>query len=343
MSASALFPQANSQVYGFNNGYVTVTTLSTGKGYWVRYPSAAQFNICGTPAGVLTVPLVTGWNLVGVYNNAVPVSSITTTPAGIINSVFYEFNNGYVQANTLNAGKGFWVRATQAGTMNLPAEVLEKQIIPEAASIEKGWGRLLFTDAQGNTASLYTAKDGADLSSIDLPPVPPAGIFDVRYESQRGVTIMHANAGQNVILSGAQYPLTLTATDVDIVLKDKATNGKVINKILRNGESVTISNNAVNVLEVGLLAKPTVYELMQNYPNPFNPTTTIRFGLPEKANVTLTVYNQIGERIVTLLQSEKEAGYYSVDWNASNMTSGVYFYEIRTEKFSAVKKLILMK
>jgi hypothetical protein len=88
---------------------------------------------------------------------------------------------------------------------------------------------------------------------------------------------------------------------------------------------------------------PKTYSLGQNYPNPFNPSTTISYILPERANVTISIYNQLGQKVETLFSGTKEAGQHSVVWNASNMASGVYFYELRTEKYSSVKKLILMK
>jgi hypothetical protein len=88
---------------------------------------------------------------------------------------------------------------------------------------------------------------------------------------------------------------------------------------------------------------PTHYLLEQNYPNPFNPTTAIKFNLPEKTNVSLVIYDQLGEKVTTLINGALSAGYHQVEWDASNMTSGIYFYEIKTNNFSAVKKLILMK
>ncbi|MFA6110975.1 MAG: T9SS type A sorting domain-containing protein, partial [Candidatus Latescibacterota bacterium] len=88
---------------------------------------------------------------------------------------------------------------------------------------------------------------------------------------------------------------------------------------------------------------PTEFKLFGNYPNPFNPTTTIRYSVPEKAVVRLTIYNQLGQRIANLVNEEKEAGYHTVEWNAGNIASGLYFYELNTEKFRSVKKLLLMK
>ncbi|QQS34721.1 MAG: T9SS type A sorting domain-containing protein [Ignavibacteriales bacterium] len=89
---------------------------------------------------------------------------------------------------------------------------------------------------------------------------------------------------------------------------------------------------------------PDVYALEQNYPNPFNPSTVIRFSLPEDvSNVTVTIYNALGQRITELVNSKLEAGQYEFEWNASNLASGLYIYELRTEKFSSVKKMMLMK
>ena len=75
----------------------------------------------------------------------------------------------------------------------------------------------------------------------------------------------------------------------------------------------------------------TTYKLEQNFPNPFNPTTTIGFGIPEKGNVRLSVLNILGEEIKVLLNEEKEAGYHSIDFNASDLPSGVYFYKITSK------------
>jgi hypothetical protein len=88
---------------------------------------------------------------------------------------------------------------------------------------------------------------------------------------------------------------------------------------------------------------PVQFSLSQNYPNPFNPVTTINFSIPEEAKVTLSVYNQLGERIAILVNKTLEAGSHSATWNAVKFPSGIYFYEIRTANFSGVKKLLLLK
>jgi hypothetical protein len=85
------------------------------------------------------------------------------------------------------------------------------------------------------------------------------------------------------------------------------------------------------------------YLLEQNYPNPFNPLTTIGYGIKEKSNVQIIVLNSIGEEVATLVNEEKEPGYHTVEFNASTLPSGIYFYRLQTEGFAQTRKMILIK
>jgi hypothetical protein len=80
-----------------------------------------------------------------------------------------------------------------------------------------------------------------------------------------------------------------------------------------------------------------------NYPNPFNPSTTIKFALPVKTNLSLSVYNTLGEKVAEIFNGEIEAGYHEMMFNASGLSSGIYFYKIESENYSATKKLMLLK
>lgn len=90
-------------------------------------------------------------------------------------------------------------------------------------------------------------------------------------------------------------------------------------------------------------ANPNTAELFQNYPNPFNPSTTIIFNLPQTSHVKLMIYDVIGKQITKLVDEIKTGGSYSIDFNASNLSSGVYYYQIQTDDFVSTKKLILLK
>ncbi len=88
---------------------------------------------------------------------------------------------------------------------------------------------------------------------------------------------------------------------------------------------------------------PTVYELSQNYPNPFNPSTTIEFALPKNGDVKLVVYDVVGKEVATLFRGELNAGYHKVNFDASSLSTGIYFYSIKAGDFTNVKKLVLLK
>ena len=88
---------------------------------------------------------------------------------------------------------------------------------------------------------------------------------------------------------------------------------------------------------------PKDYGLSQNYPEPFNPSTTISYDLPTSSRVKLTIYDILGHNVATLVNEQKEAGSYSVQWNASNVASGVYFYRLEAGSFLQTKKLVLLK
>jgi hypothetical protein len=100
--------------------------------------------------------------------------------------------------------------------------------------------------------------------------------------------------------------------------------------------------NYSNAIEADVNA-PVQFGLNQNYPNPFNPSTTINFSIAKAGNVSLRVYNLLGQEVRTLLTGFKAAGSYTVNFNAEGLNSGLYLYKLETENFSQVKKMTLLK
>ncbi len=88
---------------------------------------------------------------------------------------------------------------------------------------------------------------------------------------------------------------------------------------------------------------PTTFELYQNYPNPFNPTTKIRFDVPKASHVKLIIYNALGQEVETLVDKKLGASSYEVEFNATNLSSGLYFYKLVTDSFVSTKKMLLLK
>ena len=90
-------------------------------------------------------------------------------------------------------------------------------------------------------------------------------------------------------------------------------------------------------------SSPVKYSLSQNHPNPFNPVTTISYSLPRSGDVTLIIYNLLGEEIARLVDGFQQAGEHTTVWNASNVSSGIYFYRLRAGDFTQTKKMVLLK
>ncbi|MBK8553858.1 MAG: T9SS type A sorting domain-containing protein [Ignavibacteria bacterium] len=98
--------------------------------------------------------------------------------------------------------------------------------------------------------------------------------------------------------------------------------------------------NLSNEVEVGT---PTKFELSQNYPNPFNPSTKINFSLAKEGFVSVKVFDNVGRQVATLVNEFKNVGFYTVDFNAANLTSGVYFYRLEANGLTKVMKMSLIK
>jgi len=103
--------------------------------------------------------------------------------------------------------------------------------------------------------------------------------------------------------------------------------------------------NYFSVIYVNLLENFVLYP---NYPNPFNPTTTIRYNIPNKEFVNITIYDMLGRQVKTLMDQAQDAGYRSVIWNATNdygkpVSAGIYLYQIQAGEYISTKKMVLLK
>ncbi|MFZ5515272.1 MAG: T9SS type A sorting domain-containing protein [Candidatus Zhuqueibacterota bacterium] len=105
----------------------------------------------------------------------------------------------------------------------------------------------------------------------------------------------------------------------------------------------TVKARATRVKENVTTLTPESFQLHQNYPNPFNPTTSITFDLTERAHVTLKVFNEMGQEVATVIDKPMDAGFKGVTWNAANLPSGVYFYQLTAGSMTQSKRMVLMK
>ncbi len=338
---SVLFGTAQSNAFTYQGSYVIKDTLRNGSGYWLKFLGEQSINMIGSPITTITIDVAPGWNMIGSISSSVGVGSIIQIPENNISSLYYGFNNGYQIADSIIPGKAYWIKVKQAGQLQLNSGGLVSKRNKAESAGERNKNEIVITDAVGNTQKLlFGETDNSSLSFYEMPPMPPSGIFDVRFASG---SMFAANKENVILISDAEYPVKISWT------YDKSVKAKLVvdgEEISMNNQSSLEITKPVSMLilkfESGSFI-PTQYALAQNYPNPFNPETKINYALPEPSHVTLKIYDVLGREVATLVDEMQDAGYKSVTFNAENVSSGVYFYKLTAGSYTAVKKLLITK
>lgn len=341
MLYTTLFPGVISQAYTYSGGYVSISMLSNGTGYWMRFNNNTNYNFNGYPWLPENMPLSPDWNLIGPFTENIPVRSILSNPPGIVNSNYFGYSGGYFNPDTLKVGKGYWVRSTSAGYL-YKGTVLDNAVATEKSSLDE-FTELKFAGDDGASASLYLAKPEQLLSDFSLPPVPPQGIFDVRFGSD--MFAEEHGKSHTLKISSSPGPVKLTAhriSGLEIRVRD-AVNGELFDRLLTEGTEVIIPAGLENLIIESGAALPLTYELSQNYPNPFNPVTVIKYQIPNDGPVKIAVYDVLGKEVKLLVNGFRTAGVYEARLDAGDLASGVYFYRMDAGRFSDIKKMIVIK
>ncbi len=350
----SLFPNAvPGTLYGYSNGYFTLSTVSNCTGYWLKFPSAQFVEVCGLDRIDCVENLTSGWNLIGGPNCNVPLNNVLDPGGIIVPGTFYGYNGGYFNPNSVDGTKAYWIKTTSVGSITISCDEVTAQpgnnliISPETFA---DFGTIEIKDASENNQTLYfdgTLDENISIESFSMPPIPPAGSFDARF---LGDYKLSESSEVTIKLQSSGYPISITinGSRIDVgnnfVLQEIANGVQVRTNIIQAGTEILITDANVTLLKITRQqALPTVYNLEQNYPNPFNPSTTIKFSLPEAAHVSLIIYNALGQKVTELINTNLEAGWYNHEWNAGSIASGIYIYVLRTDNFVSTKKMILMK
>ncbi len=138
-------------------------------------------------------------------------------------------------------------------------------------------------------------------------------------------------------------PKQINGTEIFYYISATSNNGKTITKPMTApaGYFKFVVEN--NVTIAGNVSQPEEFNISQNYPNPFNPNTTIKYQIPELSFVTVKVYDVLGNEIATPVNEEKPAGSYQIEFDATVLSSGIYFYRLQAGNFIETKKMILLR
>jgi hypothetical protein len=195
-----------------------------------------------------------------------------------------------------------------------------------------------------------------------MPPAPPEGSFDARFESSEGGLMVQTHPVEvstvidlPITVQSSAYPLTVSwkvnGTTSSYELSDGSTTHP-----LRGEGTLKITNSRVQQLMLkvtGSSGLPKEFALSQNYPNPFNPTTNIKYALPVDSKLTMEIYNIVGQRVRTLVNENMPAGYHVAEWDGTGnagqqLSSGVYFLQmsakgVNGKSFTELRKLMMLK
>ena len=373
-----LYPSARSSAFFYEGAYHQKDTLRLGYGYWLKYVSPDTEHFSGTSATRETIDVRDRWNMIGCLSYAILPADIQPIPPTSINSNYYGYvsGSGYYKADTLFPSRGYWIKVINAGKLVLKTGSLFME--PTARGVvetkmqssqstpqepQNDFNRLIVHDNSGREQTLFftASNNDLDLAKYELPPIAPDAILDVRYASHRNLEIADRDNVKEfpLLISYAEYPLTIhwrindPAESAELLLNGKGLTlkGEGASSIKDPVSSIKLRLSPLSAHEL-----PKEFALQQNYPNPFNPVTVIRYQIPDvgaghvgdpanggKLPVQLKVYNMLGQEVAVLVDGMQEAGYKSVEWNASEITSGVYFYRLIAGSFTDVRKMLMIK
>mgnify|MGYP000206042190 CR=1 FL=1 len=346
----------NGTLFRFDGYYQSAETLEPGNGYWLYFGTESSEVLVGLNIPSITVSLSAGWNLISGPTEVTSVADIDD-PDGIIVGSVFGFNEAYEIVSELAPGLGYWINSIQAGNIGLTGGFFGQSLASETDF--GSFHKLYIQNQDRRPVPFYLGGDASELPAnlfVEFPPLPPTGAFDVRFQNHtwltelRETSMLVQSPGENLTLS---FHASELEQEMGAILVVHRSGGITEDYQVSSGESITIAGAGIVKIDVSVNTMvnipgaahelPQVVELAQNYPNPFNPTTNITFGLPETGNVRLEVYNVMGQRVATLVNDQKPAGYHTVTFDASRLASGTYLYRLHSGNTVITKKLMLIK
>jgi photosystem II stability/assembly factor-like uncharacterized protein len=222
-------------------------------------------------------------------------------------------------------GTNFASQTTPAGTFN------DIHFINNLEGWVVGDGGVIGHTTNGGTS--WVEQTNPDTQALSLFSVFFLNINKGWAAGNGGIILQTIDGGATWTIEGGG----LTIEALSGVHFTSSTNGYVVGNgktLIKFGELTSVENEE---------ELPTEFSLSQNYPNPFNNTSIIRYSIPQSSNVVIKVFDVLGNEIETLVNKEKPAGKYEVEFNGTGLTSGIYFYKLRTGSFIQTRKMILIK
>ena len=349
-------------LFGFNGDYVPADTLKQGQGYWINANATGLLIIIGRSNSLSTILNGNVPILVSNSSLAKGLAESSTPPENYVNSSEFFSTVSRQEIEEMREAKRAQALAVKAARQIIQSDRLPALKISDARESSRTLRFNAKQDPRLAEEKIYktSSGNGNERSYYLLPPPPPTQIngFDARFSGG-----YHTSEEDEAIieLRSNFYPLRVEAVNLpEIFIETEGEAYYTITEItgtakgnvyrLREGVAITIEDPQVNRLKLGKSGPvvPREFMVSQNFPNPFNPATTIRYGIPQEAQVSIIIYNALGQKIKTLLDKKQAAGYYRLVWDSVNdagnpAASGIYFYRVSAGEHAAVKKMLLLK
>ncbi len=317
----------NNLIFRTTNGGINWTQQSIGSGmsyYCVSFPTQSVGYVCGATNGYVYKTTNAGimwmlqWTQVNApYYGIYMLNQNTGSLVGI--------DNGERYFGTGNGGTN-WITSLTSGGASLRS-VTSPIILKIIATGTNGRIRL---STNGGGVGWLTASSGTN-QTLNAVTFLDANTFYISADS--GIILKSTNGGFNWFREQTQTTNNLKGISLFSDEKGWAVGSNGI--VFRKGTFTGIKQINLNI--------PSEFKLEQNYPNPFNPNTIIRFKIKDSRLTTLKVFDVLGKEVATLVNEQLKPGTYEVDFDGSNLPSGVYFYKIITDDFFQTKKMVLVK
>lgn len=335
-----IFPEAIEEtLFRFDESYFLDSLLEVGTGYWLRFENNGTQSIQGTLIDSMTLQLSEGWNLFSGIGSVLSLESIIDPENILVPNTFFGFDLGYYNSEFMEPGKGYWIRTFDDGNIILMES--DSRTEKDKMSIDfeySGWIE------SGNLKLYFGVESLQEVElSCSMPPLPPLGAFDIRFEND----LRCAEDSANVHIQNNNEPIKIS---YDLNPGEhwqlKFESGEKIDLIQNGSFTIEYPVESFQLRRSPIL--PESFHLYANFPNPFNNKTVIKYDLPNSEKVHLSIFDIRGKLIATLIDRKIPVGFHQFEWRGLNehgipVSSGVYFVRFESSSYSQSRKMLLLK
>lgn len=346
----------NIPYYFSQNQYQNPTNgvLQPGLGYFVKYSNTVDKQFTGTfmyeisnenpPFDAIKLYPGSGdnggWNAIGCLSVPVNVNDIDftqfqgETPDRSYTREFgvwaYKTDKGYEEVSEMLPGLGYWIKVNKSGYLKLVASGITKPTV-SSASLKDGLlsaaTRVVLSDNAQHSAKMYLTNDNnVNISAFEMPPMAPENVFDIRFTTNSYVSNDNESV---VILRGVEYPIALSFENIDAEYSvADAITGKILGTVRPGASNISVEGTSNGALKLTKIETGVVENAVTAYPNPVSSIATVKFTVAEQENVSVKLYDALGNEALTIFEGAVNAGSFTHSVNVSALASGKYIVKM---------------